>query len=245
MSTWRFGLVAEDDGCAQNAQRLADRLLMGKLRNEWRVDPDDDLGTWRRWTGIDEGVAWELFRAAGPRRAFGGGRPPLPGGPFGGGPWLAKLRSWSQHFAVEGVDLVVFALDQDRKPDRRAAVNKFIDETHWTAVALMNPEGEAWRIVAFRNPTASQQRAHRDIVSALTFDPVREPHRLHSTTPGSDRDAKAILQKLLDGRSDEWMVWFDRAVDDGWSALPHESGLPQYLDRFRSLMDALVSRRAT
>lgn len=238
MSTWRFGLVAEDREGAENARQLGDLLLMNALRSAWREEADD-LGTWRWWTGVSEEIPWESFKAAGPKQPFGSGVPPLPIGSFGDGPLVARMRMWFQPHR-RGVDLVVFAFDEDREPDRRVAVETFLNEAHKAAVALMNPEGQAWRIMAFRGGTLSQARAYRELCKELTFDPVREPLKLDSTTRGAQRDPKVVLPRLLCDRPDDWMIWFDGVIHDGWLGLPLESGMPQYLDRMRLLIEKLI-----
>jgi hypothetical protein len=209
----RVVLVQEDAASGDNARHLADRLL-----RRHGYEPF--------WGGLTNERA-ESFRSQGKRPKFGSGAHRRARA-FGrnGGECADKLAQWvTACVDIGGVQLLVVAFDQDRKPSRRTAVGTAHAEADVPlACALMNPEAEAWRIVV------APRRA--EVVDRLAFDPWREPERMTSTSGRPERDVKAIAR--LVGISG-WTTDFDGVVDGGWTHLPASSGMPQFLDRIVEL----------
>ena len=82
---------------------------------------------------------------------------------------------------------------QRRACDRASRLAKFP-----VVLALMNPEAEAWEIAAFQPLSDDGRERHAPITPSLTFDPVRQPERMTSTSGLPERDCKAVHRALLD-----------------------------------------------
>jgi hypothetical protein len=236
MTAWRFVLVAEDASSARNVRVIVDAPLEQRLASDWAMDPSQ-LESQRRWTGLSEHVPFDKLNSVGKGAGFGRGPQVIPQG-WAAGPFARQLHA-VRILALNltpAPELVVVAFDQDLHEQRRQVV----DQAHTScppnelSVALMNPESEAWPIVCFGGP----EKVLTAVAKVLGFDPSQEPQSMRSTTPGSNKDCKAILKQL--GGNDEqiagqWMRSSISRID-----LPPSSGLPQFIERAREAMSTLI-----
>lgn len=183
---------------------LTDRRIRDGV--EWVRDlppiEGDSLRSVRRWVRRSDDQPWFPLRRSEPStharfdRRLHGKR----------GPAASALRHAIvrlQQLVRDGFDppdVVVFAMDVDGRTERVSSLRDELRERKFPypiVLALPDPEAEAWIIALFRPATDEDRARHEGLRRELGFDPIREPHRLLSTTRVGDRDPKRVALALL------------------------------------------------
>ena len=221
----QFGLVGEDALSRELAVVLADRVGSELLDQAWDLDPAH-YPERREWRGRERSSPFSTpADFAGPP-IFGHGLVPLEWAVGPGAKFVAKVV---RAFAGAPIEVLLIAMDEDRDHERAAAQRRARDmasrmATFPIVLALMNPEAEAWEIASFHPSTAEALARYAAVKALLTFDPVREPHRLTSTSGRPERDCKTVHGALLDGER----PCRDRTLAE-LGATVTSTGLPTYL----------------
>lgn len=108
-----------------------------------------------------------------------------------------------ERFELPNVDAVVVALDLDRDPGRADRVRRARDEAEWpfaVALALPQPELEAWVLLGFEATTDEERTTLESVRKSIGFDPTLHPERLTSTSASSPKDAKVVCARLVPAR---------------------------------------------
>lgn len=103
-------------------------------------------------------------------------------------------------------DVLLLSFDRDEEHRIRQGVEearRTVAEAIPTIVAEAYPEFEAWVIAGHQLLSAHQRDCHRRAVeqlraSGFPFDPLEQPHKLTSDVTGDPRDAKRMLELLLE-----------------------------------------------
>ena len=198
-ASFAFALVVEDGLCRELAVVLADRTGSALLDDAWDLDPSLYKDQ-RAWRGRAASSPFSTRADFADRPKFGHGRVSLGWNEGPGAKFVAKVV---HAFIDESITVLVVAMDQDRNRERAEAQRRACDRASRLAkfpvvLALMNPEAEAWEIAAFEPLSDSGRERHAAITRSITFDPVRQPERMTSTSGLPERDCKAVHRALLD-----------------------------------------------
>lgn len=192
-----FVLACEDGGHFDAVTKLVDRVLESKI--DWFVP---ELRGWRARNGYPW---WPLKNAWRDARAA---RLPLYG-QFDGEPAApeagmvrAQLLLWQR--AGERIEAGFIARDTDRTAAAIDGARQAIRASRWPFVVVLaypHPEVEAWHIVGFEPATEHEHARVDGVTGRLGFSPIRHPEKLTSKAL-TERDAKRVLEELVDGDSD-------------------------------------------
>ena len=142
----------------------------------------------------------------------------------------------------DGLDVVFVARDDDRDPGRLVGHRKVRDSRKFPfALVFANPvpEAEGWLLLTF-NPTSTHQRqAHKDLTSALKFDPCSSHDRLTSTKKGAETDAK-VIAKTLFGADPEGEAEVIHLDIKAMVARSTTSGLKEFVDEVDATVEPLL-----
>ena len=221
----QFGLVGEDALARELAVVLADRSGSDLLEHAWNLDPML-YSEQREWRGRGRNSPFSTRSDFKDHPRFGRGLVPLGWAEGPGAQFIAKVVN---AFVGESLAVLVIAIDEDRVHQRAAAQRRARDKAapaiaFPVVLALINPEAEAWEIAAFHLSTAEALARHTAVTASLAFDPVRQPHRMTSTSGRPERDCKAVHRALLDGDR----PCHDRPLAE-LGATAQSTGLPTYL----------------
>jgi hypothetical protein len=143
-------------------------------------------------------------------------------------------------------DIVVIARDLDRSPGRLDALRKGATKARsdgTAVVAAMEPEAEAWRICAFLPSTPNEATRYQELVSMLTFDPVKNPARMSSTSRANQaRDVKTVHAQLFDEDTERSHASLGRPIVE-LRTVATTCGLPMFIDEFGDAIAAAAARR--
>ena len=201
----RFLVVCEAEADFQIASLLATRMIHEKV--PW-LD-EEQVSYLIQWAGKGtDRLFWlwreidDVARAAGIKVK----------GHFDGKPGLEDAQTARRALIYLGlraddgqpIDGVILIRDSDNKPDeRRIGLEQGRDAVpnlqRRTAIGVAHVMRECWVLVGFEPKDAKETARHGDLVSTLSFDPCREPHRLRDKGDGETRSAKRVLEELTQG----------------------------------------------
>lgn len=233
-TSFAFALVAEDARCRELAMVLADRTGSALLDDAWDLDPSLYKDQ-RAWRGRAASSPFSTRAEFPDPPKFGHGLAQLGWNKDPGAKFIAKVV---YAFIDESIALLLIAMDQDRDRERAEAQRRARDVASRlvefpVVLALMNPEAEAWEIAAFQPSSDNGRERHATITRSLTFDPVREPDRMTSTSGPPERDCKAVHRALLDGER----PCHERPLTE-LLATAASTGLPAYLGDIHAALRA-------
>ncbi len=184
-------VVCEAAADALSVQALADRALVAEVR--WL---DGILDSQRTWV-VDDGTAFIKWTTLKKRQV----RMPAHGRYEGEKGEYAQARKALVYAALTGVDGVVLARDLDRKPRRRAFEDARASTAGRIAIALAlpDPEREAWHMVGFEPADAEDQARLTAETKRLGKDPRRIAHTLAPGRDDAERGTKRVLDALTEG----------------------------------------------
>jgi hypothetical protein len=216
--SYRFVLVAEDSVNARVAAVLVDRTIAECAGPQWLRDlwELEARSTTRAWVSL-EGDSGQHFESGSftklshlsklhprPRmllRGVGGKAAEV-------AKWIAVLE---ERYEEDAQACFVLSYDADDDPrdetrirdefERRRAAFEQGHKSAALLLALAKPEAEAWVIAAFDEQRIDPS-ALDEIRRELGFDPLCQPERLCSTSDHSKRDAKTILERIVEGREE-------------------------------------------
>jgi hypothetical protein len=208
MSALTVGLACEDRGHFLAVTYLIDAELLA--HHDWL---DGTLEYCRTWRGLAKDGSWYKFDPSDaydlrPFTVDGVRINPL--GHIGGQPLKPEAAMWRKVLLMfchqdPRPDVVVLARDMDGYPERLAGIVQVRDGLPWpfkVAVALAEPEVEAWHVCGFV-PRDDEERARlRELKDELSFDPTVESHRLTSHPNDAPTDAKRVLDHLCREEAD-------------------------------------------
>jgi hypothetical protein len=202
MSTITVGLACEDNGHFSAVTCLVDATLVA--RHEWL---DGILEHCRLWRGLTEDAAWYKFD---PSDAYDlrpfiiGGRKISMQGHIDGQPLKPEAGMWRKVLLMfchrdPRPDVVILARDMDGYPERLAGIVQVRDGLPWpfkVAVAMADPEIEAWHVAGFTPEGPDEQGRLDALQRELSFDPTTQSHRLTAHPNDARTDAKRVLEHL-------------------------------------------------
>jgi hypothetical protein len=202
MSALTVGLACEDQGHFLAVTCLVDAALLA--RYDWLEGILEDCRSWRglskdeRWYKFDPADAYDL------RPFTSGGRRIAPLGHIGGQPLKPEAAMGRKVLLMfchrePRPDVVILARDMDGYRDRLAGLKQVRDGLPWpfrVAIALAEPEIEAWHVCGFVPRDDEERGQLRELKEELSFDPTVEPHRLTSRPNDAPTDAKRVLSRL-------------------------------------------------
>jgi hypothetical protein len=232
------GIAAESAGDVRRIRGLVDRLL---CEIAW-IEPEV-LDAYRRWVGLGTGQwldlheAWRLARDR--RLPIYGHFSGLPGEVDAG-----MHRAVFLLFAEESPppNAVIVSRDTDDVLERLGGWEQAKAGGEWPFVvigALAQPEFEAWLIASWQPEGPDEVVRHAELSRLLGFDPVRNPERLSAGRRRDPRDAKRVLNRLVEG---------GRSADDRWADGPleqlvrngHTCGLAAFMASVREELAPLL-----
>lgn len=148
--------------------------------------------------------------------------------------------------ALKGVDGVILVRDLDRKPRRRAFEDARASTTGQLAIALAlpDPEREAWHIVGFDPADADDKARLTAETQRLGKDPRRTAHTL---APGKDDEArgtKRVLDALTGGDPHREARCLNDLPLDQLAQRGEAVGLTAFLDEVRERLAPLFTAPA-
>lgn len=203
-----IGIVCEDHGHFFAVTHLVDAALIATHR--WL---DGILDNYRSWRGLADGKPWYKYDPADAYdlRPFihNGVRIPL-AGHINGQPLKPEAGMWRKALLLfvhsnPRPNLVVLVRDMDGYATRSSGLTQVRDGLPWpfdVVVATPEPEVEAWHVCGFEPRDAAEQKRLKELTRKLSFNPVKESHRLTSHPNDADTDAKRVLEHLCDGDPD-------------------------------------------
>jgi hypothetical protein len=237
------GLVAEDNAHVLLVQTLAYRVAVEHVH--W-LDAET-LAVMCRWIGPRGHDDFKLpkdleFSASGRKlRIHGkiGGEPLRPEA----GMYRRILVAFEQLASVP--EIVIIARDGDgRAEQRRSGFHQVVEGQSWSfpvILAMPEPESEAWIICGFEPETDLERRRYEELLRGgqLSFDPVREPHRLTSRPNDAPTDAKRVEKALMgsDGTRRAACLAIPLAM---LAQRGDKAGLARFIDDLRRIFVPLV-----
>jgi hypothetical protein len=208
MSTVTIGIACEDNGHFSTVTCLVDATLVA--HHDWL---DGILENCRSWHGLAEGATWYKFDPADAydvRPFMIGGRRIAPQGHIDGQPLKPEAGMWRKVLIMfchhnPRPDVVILARDMDGYPERLAGLVQVRDGLPWpfkVAVAMAQPEVEAWMIAGFVAARQGEEAMLEEIRMDLSFDPTTESHRLTSHPNHAPTDTKRVLARLCEEDAD-------------------------------------------
>ncbi len=224
MTSLDIAIVAEDSFGERNVRLIGDGVL-GELPHsvEWRPkvpfkkpNTPQRFGTGRRFQGLGLGGDGLIIRK------LVGALTPMP-------------------------NVVVIARDIDRSSGRLDSLQKGAAAATRAdgvpvVLAAMQPEAEAWRICSFVAQTPDEQLRHAKVRAALSFDPVREPTKLSSTSsPDRLRDTKQVHRDLFGDDVARSEAALQRPVAE-LRETARECGLAAFVDDFMAAIQQTTDK---
>jgi hypothetical protein len=220
----RVHLFAEDLCGAQNVQTVCDSISFESIT----------------WLARDLSSSYQSIRAVNKpsgAKKFGSSARSL-----GIAQTPATKATANAYFAIREshneIGAVFVATDIDRKTDRwldNEMREKFAQFSPPLIVAEMNPEAEAWRIVAFSPVDQAERDNFEQLKKDLSFNPSTEPERMNSST-GNERDCKIVSSRIFKGNVERSLDGL-RQNAEVLSRLPKQSGLPQFVAEVLALIE--------
>lgn len=201
--TYVFNVVAEAEADRTVATSLADRVAVEVV--EWL---DGKLDTTRSWTGVEPATAytkWTRVKQLGAEYHHG-----------------LHIHAWgrgaARNEAEKAIHLCLLFGDRNgKRPDCivlvrdsdgvRSRVSAFQQAASGMSVpvvvvAMPHPKREAWVLAGFDPKNEQERKALQGLRKELGFNPTAEAHRLTAAKRGAPKDAKRVLDKLMQGDKD-------------------------------------------
>jgi hypothetical protein len=204
-----FAIAAEDRGHYEAVTRLTDRKIAEEC--PWTAEILEHVRLWlgegdRKWASITS--ARKVARERGLKLHGGFGAEP---GGLKAQDCRAQLIVWKDSHRAERIDAAFLVRDLDRKEGRLEAMRFVLGDAWPFAVVAVwcQPEVEAWAIACFVAKNKAGEERLDQVRKRISFCPVAEPERLHSTVRNSDRDAKKIAEELFGGDRERSLSWLE------------------------------------
>jgi hypothetical protein len=114
-------------------------------------------------------------------------------------------------------ELVILARDGDRRSeDRRRGFEQVVQNLQWSfavILAMPEPESEAWFLCGFVPMSNVERAQHQALRTALSFDPITQPHRLTSQPADAHTDAKRVAKAILGDEIERRESCLDTALE--------------------------------
>lgn len=240
-----LAVVCEAAGDLRISADLADRVLTEEV--DW-IDPGD-LDLHRRWRGLEEAdghLEWHwvghLAKQKG-LRAHGH----FQGEPGALDAQMARKALLLLQGSSRVPDAVLLIRDSDGLMERRRGLEQARDSSPWTfpvVLGVAHTKRECWVLAGFEAQTEAEEKALADLRRKLGFDPRLKAEDLSAAEAGALRNAKRVLEHLLQGNPKrEQVCWMECGLET-----LHErgrlSGLSHFLDEVRAQLVPLFSGRA-
>lgn len=239
-----LAVVCEAGGDLRISTGLADRVLAEEV--QW-VDPGN-LDLYRGWRGLEESnshLEWHwvgrLAKQLG-LRAHGH----FQGEPGALDAQMARKALLLLQRSPRVPDAVLLVRDSDGLTERRRGLEQARDSYPWPfpiVLGVAHAKRESWVLAGFEAQTEAEERALAELRQELGFDPRLNSENLSAAEVGALRNAKRVLERLLQGTADrEELCWMQCELATLYQR-GRLSGLSDYLDEVRSRLVPLFSGR--
>jgi hypothetical protein len=244
-AAYALALVCEAPADRRTASHLADRVLVAEV--DWLEE--ENLDHHRRWQGVDEGsshLEWhEVPRLARHQHV-------RPHGHFKGEPGALDAQAARKALLLLATeahppDAVILIRDTDGFEERRVGLEQARQERPWpfrVILGVAHPKREAWVIAGFEPRDAREEALLKEVHRELGFDPRLKSETLSAKAPGASKNAKRVLDALVEGEADREAACWTECGLDVLAERGRLSGLAGYLGEVRRELVPLFSGRS-
>ncbi|HSK77580.1 MAG TPA: hypothetical protein VLQ45_14105 [Thermoanaerobaculia bacterium] len=244
-SAFSLAVVCEAAGDLRICADLADRVLTEEI--DW-IDPDN-LHMYRSWRGLEETdshLEWHWVSRLAKQKGL------KPHGHFRDEPGDLDARMARKALllllkeSTRVPDAVLLIRDSDGLTERRRGLEQARDSSPWAfpvVLGVAHTKRECWVLAGFEAQTEAEEKVLAELRRELGFDPRLNAEDLSAAEAGALRNAKRVLERLLQGSPDrERICWMECEVET-LRERGRLSGLSEYLDEVRARLVPLFSGR--
>lgn len=243
-SAFSLAVVCEAAGDLRLCADLADRVLIEEV--DW-IDPGN-LDLYRGWRGLEEvysHLEWHWVSHLAKQKGL------RAHGHFRDEPGALDARMARKALLLlQGSsrvpDAVLLIRDSDGLTERRRGLEQARDSSPWAfpvVLGVAHTKRECWVLAGFEAQTEAEEKVLAELRRELGFDPRLKAEDLSAAEAGAPRNAKRVLERLLQGNTDrERICWMECGVET-LRQRGQLSGLSDYLDEVRARLVPLYSGR--
>lgn len=198
---YEFGVVCEAPADRETGCSLADRVLVQNI--PWLETEMLDMQ--RRWQGLTPQASCLLWRLVDDEVALAGLKYVVYGhfdGASGAEDALTARKALMLFARLDKPPSAVLLLrDSDGSSERRTGLEQARANKDWpfeVVIGVAEPKRECWILVAFEPRSKQENSRLFEVERRLSFNPVRDAHRLDAEKHGAKNDAKKALSELTE-----------------------------------------------
>ncbi len=238
-----FGLVCEGPSDQRTVTRLVERVLSDEVH--WLIDSFSKFIGWRGVLGLQDFTSWAGEKGI---KGLARDRNLRVHGEFSGQPGSGEalqatkairlFKDAQLNKEIDGDLLAIFLIrDTDGDPERRPGLKqaRVSSDTNFEIVlGLPHTKRECWILVAFEPEDADDDEALGNLRAALGFDPTEHAQKLTAQKGGAKKNAKRVLNELLQGEHRREDELIESSIIDDLEAAGADVGLAEFIEEIRT-----------